>query len=419
MSAFFALSAPARALFALWALLLCLTDIGSAVLAAVRRRYRFTAFALMLFAPVYFMWQVIFDLSLFGRTEDAAEISLTLGGFPWFCWLAAFLLVTLAAALLLGYNIRYDRTFITPGTIKLFLDKIPCGACCWRDNGRVLFSNICMNRLCVSLTNGPLLNGNHFRDAVKDGILTADGRAWRFSCRELIFDGEILHEMIASDITAEYAKMQALEKDKAELSELNRELREYYLSIDDIIRRREILQARVNIHDEMNRLMLSTATANREDAAAMDRIFSLWEQNALLLCMEAEETTDAKAVNSMEKLAAALNIRLVWQGVLPDSLSEWQRSLFFSAAQEAIANAVKHADAKTMTLSFAETGECFCCRFTNDGKLPHDAVRFTGGLANLSLLADKQGATVSAQIDKAFTLSLCFPKQTESNQPIG
>ena len=413
MSAFYLLSAPVRAFFALWALLLCLSDIGSAVLTVVRKRYRFTVPALMLLAPVYFLWQVVFDLSLSGGTESAAEISRALSGFSWIGWFTVFVMLTLASVLLFGYNIRYDKTFITPGTIKQYLDKLPCGVCCWRDNGRVLFSNVCMNRLCTDVTGSPLLNGNHFRDAVKDGIMTVDGRVWRFSCREMLLDGVPLQEMIASDITTEYAKTRALEESKAELSRLNRELQEYYLGIDDAVRRQEILQAKVNIHDEMNRLMLSTTTANREDTAALDRIFSLWEQNTLLLCMEAGEAADAKAVNSLERLAEALNIRLVWQDALPNVLSERQRSLFFSAAQEAIVNAVKHADAKTMTLSFADTGEGLCCRFTNDGKTPGDAVRFTGGLANLSLLADKQGATVSVQPDKPFALLLCFPNKTE------
>ena len=421
MTAFSMLPPSARALFALWALLICLCSIGSAVLAAVSRRFRFAALACVLLAPAYFIWQVIFDLSLFGGTERGAGISGKLGGLAWICWFAAFVLLTLAAARLLFFNMRYDRTFLTPGAIKLFLDQIPCGVCCWRGNGRVLFSNVCMNRLCSALTGGPLLNGNQFHDAVKDGIQTAEGRVWRFSCREIDFGGAPLHEMIASDVTNEYAETQTLEQDKAELSQLNRELREYYRSIDEVTRRREILQARVNIHDEMNRLMLSTTAAGREDTAALDRIFSLWEQNALLLGLEAERNTDARAADSLEKLAAALNIRLIWQNTLPDSLSDAQRGLFFSAAQEAIANAVKHADAKTVRISFSETETEIRCRFANDGSAPTEAVRFTGGLANLSLLAARQGARVSAEQGDAFAVILCIPKEhcRETHQPIG
>ena len=411
MMPFMMLSALTRALFALWALLLCLTDISSAVVAAVKKHLRFTALAVLILAPVYFMWQVIFDISLFGNTDKASAISASLGGLPWAYCFAVLTVLTLASILLLCYNIRYDKTNITPGAIKLFLDRIPCGICCWRDSGRVLFSNICMNHLCAAVTDSPLLNGSHFRKAVEDRIITVEGKVWRFSCRDIQDDGETLHEMVASDITAEYAKTEALEKDKAELSDLNRKLREYYLSIDDTVRRQEILQAKVNIHDEMNRLMLSTTAANTDDTKTLDQIFSLWERNALLLCMEADSSADVKAADSLNKLADALKIHLIWHSDLPESLSVRQRGLFFSTAQEAIINAVKHAAAKTMKISFEETDTYLYCRFINDGEIPSSPVRFTGGLQNLSVFAEQQGATVTIEVDDGFTLTLRFPHE--------
>ncbi len=168
------LSALSRSVFGLWALLLCLIIIVSAALAAVKKRYLLSAFALLLFAPVFFMWQVIFDLSLMGGTDKISKTTVALCGYPWVSWLTVLILFSASAALLLGYNIRYDRNFITPGTIKLYLDKIPCGICCWRKNGRVLFSNICMNELCLAITKSALLKGNHFCDAVSAGILTVN-----------------------------------------------------------------------------------------------------------------------------------------------------------------------------------------------------------------------------------------------------
>lgn len=405
MTAFANLSAPVRAIFALLALLLLLVSIAGAVLAAAKKRLLPVALAALLSVPIYLLWQVIFDLSLFGSSVDAARISATLGALPWHLWLAALLLLGLAPVLLLAYNLRYDKTKLTPGNVKLFLDRLPDGVCCWKENGRVLFANDCMNRLCERLTGGPLLNGNPFRDAVTGRILPVDGDMWRFSCREFFLDGETLHEMIASNITAEYAKTQALERDRAELSLLTRELQDYYRSIDDVVRSQEVLQARVKIHDEMNRLMLSSMAADSQDAVTLDRIFRLWNQNALLLGKGAEAQDD-----SLEQLAAALDIRLLWRCALPPTLSPAQRSLFFAAAREALINASKHGKAKTVEISFTETDKALCCRFANDGKTPPDNVRFSGGLANLSALAEKQGAAVSVRSAERFTLSLCFPK---------
>lgn len=402
MITFDMLSAFIRSLFALWTLFLCVINIGNGVLGTARKRYAYTAFSLLLFAPVYFMWQVIFDYSLFGEGQKVADITSTLCNLPVLYWYAALVILTVLALLLLIFNIRYDRTYITPGTIKVYLDKMPCGICCWRKNGRVLFSNICMNRLCAEITGASLLNGNQFRDALEDRIITVGDSVWRFACKETTVNGEQLYEMIASDITDEYAKTAALKKDRAELSRLNQELKEYYLSIDESVKRREILQAKINIHDEMNRLMLSTVAADTGDAKALDNIFSLWEKNALLLCMEA----DARRTDYVESLANALNITLIWHSGLPKELDGKKKELFLFAAQEAIINAAKHAHAKTMEISFENTEKALICRFTNDGMLPTGEVRFEGGLANLAHLAKKQNASVCTEGSERFTLIL-------------
>ena len=408
MIVFEMLSAGIRSLLALWALLLCLALIGSAVLSAVKKRLNFTVFSALFFAASYYLWQVIFDYSLSAKTHTVAPIAKALCSINYIYWLAAFILLTFAATLLLVLNIRYDKNYITPGAIKLFLDKMPCGVCCWRENGRVLFSNICMNELCEKITDNALLNGNQFHDAVKDGIKIVDGKVWRFVTREMDFNGEMLFETVASDITAEYAKTDALERDKAELSRLNSELRQYYLSIDESVKRQEILQAKMNIHDEMNRLMLSTAAVDKDDSQALDRIFSLWEQNALLLCMQTDITSDGREEGCLNALASGLAVSLEWDGVLPDSLSEKEKELFYFTAQEALINAVKHAQAQKMKITFEKTDNSLVCRFANDGKLPQGEVRFEGGLKNLSRLAEKQGAKVFAETGEEFCLILKY-----------
>ena len=408
MTTFAMLSALTRAFFALWALLLCLTNIGSAVLAAVKKRLLYTAFAIIIFAPCYFMWQVIFDFSLFGGTKKITDTAVACCNYSIIYWLLALAVVTAASALLFIFNIRYDKTYITPGTIKLYLDQIPCGICCWRENGRVLFSNICMNSLCAEIMGGAMLNGNQFRDALESKIITVDDKVWRFSIREIALDGERLFEMIASDITDEYAKTQTLEQDKEELSRLNQELNDYYLSIDESVKRQEILQAKMNIHDEMNRLMLSTVAADGTDAEALDNIFSLWDQNALLLCMGAEDKANGRQMDSLKTLANALGINLIRNGELPNSLDDEQIELFFFTAQEAIINSVKHAQARTMEISIEGKQPSLIFRFSNDGELPNGKVRFEGGLANLARLAEKQNATLATEIDDKFTLVLSF-----------
>ena len=418
MMTFGTLSPLVRALFALSGLTLCLINIGNFVLAAIKKRFRYTAFALLLFALAYFIWQSIFDYSLFllGKTESVKPVTEALCGVPWAYWLAVSALLMLLSLFLLGLNIRYDRTFITPGTIKLYLDRMPCGVCCWRENGFVVFSNIRMNELCKAVTGNYLLNGNHFSEAAAGRMITVDGKVWRFLEHTITTDSERLKEMIATDITDEHAKIAALERDKADLSVLNKELQEYYLGIDEAVKRREILQAKMNIHDEMNRLMLSTMAVDKTDAGALDGIFSLWEQNALLLCMEADRESSGRQSETLSALAGSLGIDIVWREALPQTLNDRQKELFFFTAQEAVINAVKHAQAKNMEISFEQNSKALVCRFENDGKMPRGEVHFEGGLANIARLAEKQNASIRAETGERFSLVLSINLKY---QPIG
>jgi len=131
--------------------------------------------------------------------------------------------------------------------------------------------------------------------------------------------------------------------------------------------------------------------------------------------MQAGDTADIKSASRIEKLAESLKIRLVWQGNLPAELTDKQKSLFFSAAQEAIANAAKHARAERMDITFTKTDSCILCEFVNDGEIPEGEVRFAGGLHNLLVLAKKQGVLISVDSKEKFTLTVRFPK----NQPDG
>ena len=418
MTAFGNLNSIVRMVFALWALLLCLVGIVIAVRSFVGKRFVFFGISLVLFAPAFFFWQSIFDLSLL-RQEKISQISQATAAVSetalvWY--IVIFGVLTASYALLFALDLRRGRTTITLNSIKKYLDEIPCGVCCFRKSGQVVFANGCMNDLCFSLTGGALLNGGAFADVVKDGIIEIDGKVWRFSLRDIEIRDDTLRELIAFDITGEYAKTQALEKDKTELSRLNRELKEYNRNIDEIVRRQEILQAKVNIHDEMNKLMLSTVSVGSENAAELDRIFSLWEQNALLLCMEASKTEDGKAASKIEEVARALKIELVYDGTLPDEMTTERKNLFYSALQEAVINAAKHAKAKELRVKIKRTGETVCCSFENAGDVKAGEVKFTGGLSSLARLAKSHGAAVTAVAEKTFTLTLLIPAR---NQPIG
>ncbi|MBR0194554.1 MAG: hypothetical protein IJQ40_04140 [Bacilli bacterium] len=380
-----------------------------------KKKYLFGSIAVTLFLLIYFFWQVIFDYSLSESNGSLNVVSSAMVNLGWIYWLLIFLLLTIFIVILLVYNVHYERNYLTVNTIKLYLDQVDCGICCYKDNGRVMFSNMIMNQLFIKLTGTQLLNGNQFYEVTKDQILSIGLERWRFSSRDITIGNEHMTEIIATNVTSEYLKTQQLEKDKAELSKINQELQDYNLSIDEVVRHQEILQAKVNIHDEMNRLMLSTVSTDSKDISNLDKIFALWQENALLLSMEAEENKQEAMSHKIEELAEVLKIHLLWKDEPVSVLSEEERNIFYIAAQEAIANASKHAKASRMIISITKVNEHIECHFINDGDLPDKTITFTGGLANLEKLIKKQGAILKVNYDHQFVLSLVFLNKNYPN----
>lgn len=409
MTPLYLLTELSRQLIALWAFLLCTFGILTTVYAACQKRSVTAVLAFVLLLASYLQWQILINLNK--TIESTTPFCRACLRLPWIFWILSLTAVALAMTLLLAGSVRYKRMYITPGAIQTCADQMSSGICYWRDSGRVIFSNPGMKRLCIAMTGRPLLNGLKFYEALPEGYLTVDGRTWSFACCDLILAGEPLHEIIATDVTEEHSKTEMLRRDTEELLRINRELQEHRLMIQDTVRKQEILQAKVNIHDEMNRLMMSTVVADRENRTELRSIFSLWKRNALLLCREAE--SDKTKMEKIRKMADQIGIRLVCQDEIPKVLSDQQRNLFFSALREVIINAAKHAGAETVTVSFVETEESVSCFFENDGKIPSDSVRFTGGLLNLSLMAKEQNATVSAKADQTFLLTIILPRSRQ------
>ena len=141
MTALFALSRLTRSFFLLWAFSLCLIGIFSMIHAATQKQFRVAFLSLIPFTCNYFLWQMLFDLHLSGKGQDASFLTGKCGALPWICLLLSLLFLSFFALFLLFTVIRHGKRSVTPNAVKHCLDQMPCGVCCWCDDGRVLFSN--------------------------------------------------------------------------------------------------------------------------------------------------------------------------------------------------------------------------------------------------------------------------------------
>ena len=413
MIAFYRLPAAVQDFVCFWALLACLLGLTNVILLWRQRRYRFCALPAVCFLIAYFILHVCRageEERLFRRVTFAASAFL-----QWPCAIFPVMLLLLSAAgVLLFRSVRiWRKMHITSASIKESIDGLPAGVCCYLDEGRCVLVNHRMNDIAFALFGRTLQNGAAFYAYVKDRPVHAlpDGTAVSFRHRVLTNEGAPLHELIADDITELYEKSERLRRDNLRARQLAAGMKAYGETIDDTVRRQETLQAKINIHDEMNRMILATQRAALDGGSESERaaVLRMWQGQALLLCREADTRKSHDIISDLNALADVIGLRAEWNGA-PETEDDAVLTLFLAAAREAMTNAAKHADAETLVIDVTETGDALAASFRNDGRKPHTAVREAGGLTELRRRIEKAGGQMQVTAQPEFCLAVTIPK---------
>lgn len=413
MTPFLSLPVAAQNFACFWALLTCLGGIAAEVQLWRQKRFRPLALSALCSSAAYFILHVCREGTELRRGKAVTRVALALLEGPWAAFLLALALLGCCCVLLYRQARVWRETHVTAASVKESMDGLPAGVCYYLEDGRCILVNHRMQDVCFSLLGLPLQNGASFYEAVREKSVHAlsDGTAVTFRHRVLAFEDAPLHELIADDITELYEKNERLRADNERARQLGASMKAYGETISDTVRRQEILQAKINIHDEMNRMILTTRKAAQDGAAEAERrdILRMWQGQALLLCKEADARRSSHAVSDLNALAAVLGMELEWSGV-PESEDAAVLSLFLSAAREAMANAAKHAGATRLRIETREDGETLRAAFTNDGRKPEGAAEETGGLRNLRARLEKAGGGMRVETEPVFRLSVTIPK---------
>ena len=414
MTPFFGIPVLMQNTVCFWAIVVCLGGLADAMLLLRQKRYPLCALSCLCFALGYFLVHVCREGTELRLNGYAAESVLYFLNRPFVFFLLA--LVSASAVCVWAYVSvqKWKRTHITPASIKESLDALPAGICYYSDEGQCVLVNHRMKDIAFSLSGQSLQNGADFYELVKDkGVHTlSDGTAVAFRHRVISYGGAPLHELIADDITELYEKSEELRRDNEKARQLAASMKSYGETIADTVRRQEILQAKVNIHDEMNRMIL--ATKKTSDGAFTEKerrnILQMWRAQALLLCKEADTGRSSNVVSDLNALADAIGLRLMWQET-PKTGDARVLTLFLSAAREAMANAVKHAGAAMLHISVRESDAAFSASFSNDGSTPACPITESGGLETLRRRIEDAGGQMLTDTSDGFSLSFTVPKE--------
>ena len=329
------------------------------------------------------------------------------------------LILIFLVAVYFGYLImkvrRIRSNTITRSSIKEGIDKISSGLCFYIEGGRLILTNNRMNELCHAIVGRDLQNAELFWQILSNGEVKPgverlslgsypsfrlqDGNVWTFAREKL--KGFI--QLTAADTTLQQSLTDELQDKNQDLAAMNLRLRKYGENVDELVRAKERLETKVQIHGELGKALLA-ARRYLLDENAQEPPVDIWRRNIAMLRKEMEAKKAEDPMNILEKAARSAGINLKIYGQLSEEIE--YRQLFLLAASEALTNAVFHAGAGTLCIELTETDYQWKMRFTNDGAKPDKPITEGGGLGSLRRKLESMGACMSVDSIPKFALTI-------------
>ena len=357
---------------------------------------------------------------LLGKTAESL-------GAVW-CILSAFALFF--ASINLAYRSRrYSAAHIEAAAIKESVDSLPVGVCCYWPGGLVKLVNESMETLSYAVTGSAPLNGESLWNELERGegravflqvgenpvVRLDDKSVWSFRRESVKLDCGTIYELLATDLTEEYAVNAELTEKRARVSEFNRRLRELNREIERMTVEKEVLAAKVSIHDELGRALLyAKQYYRRPETGDRETLLRIWGEAIRFLMKEGpEHWRDLYAY--ADQVASELGVTIAVDGALPQGGRV--KELFSDALITCLSNAARHGGADEMYVTARETETAHILRVSNNGTAPESGVVESGGLRNLREKVERAGGTMREETTPAFTLVVEIPKE-ETNDPL-
>ena len=430
MTGFFALSVFAQSAVQILLILIVLAEIYCLIICLIYKTEKADTFFNVLLFAVSLACLIVLSDGFRHKEVGVATLPIieALCGLP--SAIIFVLLVFQASAVCFAvYRVNFRRkTKISPMSIKQGADRLTTGICCYDENGRPKLVNHSMERLCRSITGEPLLNASDFwkklsggevmpgNTVIKSGsepiILLESGEVRCFSRKEIISGKKPVFELSASDITEQYALSRRLMENNAELEAIKKRLILFSENVSDITREREILAAKVSIHDRLGNTLIAARRyiETGEEAISRKTLLDMFNSNIALLRREAEQPPEDEALDSLYEAAQIMGITLTVEGDLPKNDNRAMR-LVMCAARECITNAVRHAGATVLTIVAFSDRDGYTVEYKNNGTPPEDEITEGGGLSSLRKSVEDEGGKMEIVGTPQFVLRLKISKQ--------
>ncbi|MBR5372605.1 MAG: hypothetical protein IK130_10380, partial [Oscillospiraceae bacterium] len=278
------------------------------------------------------------------RKYTAVSVGFTLLSFAFYIMLRIRLEIMPVLLLICGFAVqtvlltlaawmvrRQTGSQLSSMSFKEAFDTLPTGLCFYQEGGMPRLVNLQMEYLCRRITGAHLSNAEEFFWYLREGncsgsvtggespiICLSDGTAFCFTHHLLEYQGEMLHELIAADITEQYQMTLEMERKQKQIRLINKRLRALNSTMRFIIMEKEVLSLKTKIHDELGKaLLLCRRYLMHPKEAEAEEIRAQWRVSFGLLLNEKRETWQ-KPYLINTKQAMLLGVKLEVEGDLPE-----------------------------------------------------------------------------------------------------
>lgn len=332
--------------------------------------------------------------------------------------------------------------------IKKAIDSYPGGICFSALDGRVILVNEKMNKLMLELTGHTILNAKatwdelaHFANNGKAEKLTqswlpkdtnnenesthqqlffrfSDSSVWRFELRFL--DSNIV-QVEAAEITELYRLSEELYENTIRLRQMQKRQKALLDSIVEVNLNKEILAAKMHIHDELGHCLLATTKAMTEDSLAenADMLRKSWNSTIRDFSNISTVWTvpDSSLQSELMQVAELIGCKVIFSGKQPTQRKALQ--LLYAAIREALTNAVRHADATVLTVKIEQDEKSYHIEISDNGSVSVSSITEGNGLSALRQRLEQEGASLKVLCDKSVSLIVDIPFNLDDPQKGG
>lgn len=320
--------------------------------------------------------------------------------------------------------------------IKKAIDSYPGGICFSALDGRVILANEKMNKLILELTGHTILNAKvaweelaNFasngkaekltqswlpKDSDKESIHQqlffrfSDSSVWRFELRFL--DPDTV-QIEAAEITELFRLSEELYENTIRLQDMQKRQKALLDSIVEVNLNKEILTAKMHIHDELGHCLLATTKAITEDSLAenADTLRKSWNSTIQDFSNISTVWTvpDSSLQPELMQVAELIGCKVVFLGEQPKSRKALQ--LLYAAVREALTNAVRHADATELTVKIEQNEKSYHIEISNNGSVTVSKITEGNGLSALRQRLEQEGASLKVLCDNSVSLIVDIP----------